>query len=287
MEALLAGAILFAGIALIIWEFLPSTPKLQAALDRLGTPVETTEATTSRSLAFGAWLDRKFTITHVLRAPDRDLSVLGIPLHEHLAKKGIYGGAVLALFTLLTVTNLVQGRVTNLSLAGIPVAALAWILPDITVRRKATIARDDFRRAIGSFAELVAMEGYAGRHISEALQSAASVGRSWVFVRIRQELTRAQLSGQQAWVGLERLSTDITVPELGEIASILRMAGEREVTIFHDLRARGAALRTAQLSARKKGEAKTSNNLTLPLILMAGTVLAMMMTPAMFRLFTL
>ena len=287
--ALLAGAIIGAGLALVLREFMPSTPKLQAAFDRLGTTAEETVTADrpGRQAQIGAWIERRISFADFMRAPDKDLSVLGLSLHAHLAKKGIYAAAVLAAFTLVGIANLARGQFSTSIIAVLPLAFGAWLLPDMVVRAKAASAREDFRRAIGTFAELVAMEGYAGRHVSDALINAAKVGRSWVFVRIQQELNRAHLSGNQSWDGLKRLAESITVPELAEIADIMRLAGEQEVTIYATLRARGKALRIAQLTEQKTGANRTSTNLTWPLLLMAGSFLAILITPAISRLFAM
>ncbi|MFK4298156.1 Flp pilus assembly protein TadB [Arthrobacter sp. GAS37] len=288
--AILAGAVIGAGLALVLREFLPSTPKLQAAFDRLGAAAADETITADRPgrhAEFGAWIERRIGFAGFMRAPDKDLSVLGLSLHAHLARKGIYAAAVLAAFTIVGVGNLVQGQFSTSIVMVLPLAFGAWLLPDILVRSKATSAREDFRRAIGTYAELVAMEGYAGRHVSEALLTAAGVGRSWVFVRIRQELNRAQLSGQQSWDGLKRLADSITVPELAEIADIMRLAGEQEVTIYATLKARGKALRVAQLTDQKTGANRKSTNMTWPLLLMGGSFLAILITPAVSRLFSM
>src|SRR5674476_1662333 len=56
--------------------------------------------------------------------------------------------------------------------------------------------------------------------ISAALASAAEIGDSWVFSRIREELARARYNGQPPWDALNELSDTLGLPELADVAHI-------------------------------------------------------------------
>jgi Flp pilus assembly protein TadB len=90
-----------------------------------------------------------------------------------------------------------------------------FFLPDYNVRDDAKRARTEFARALGAYADLVALERHAGSGPRQALEVAAGVGASWVFRRLREELAFSSWSGEQPWQALRRLSQELGVPELG------------------------------------------------------------------------
>ncbi|MFX8620604.1 hypothetical protein ABTM24_20645, partial [Acinetobacter baumannii] len=75
------------------------------------------------------------------------------------------------------------------ALLGLPIAVWLWFSVDQDIRSKANDARAEFTRAVAVYLELVAAERKRGATAARALETSADVGRSWVFVRIRQELT--------------------------------------------------------------------------------------------------
>ncbi|WP_144662887.1 TadC protein [Paenarthrobacter nicotinovorans] len=289
LSALFWGAVAGLGVALLVREFMPSSPKLAAAFERLGSVRHLdADRTRSRGERLGAWIESRFSLARLGRASDSDLAVTGESTHAHLARKATYAVVGFTLFFLLGLTDVISGEFASMPLLlCVPLALACWILPDARIKRLAVHARQDFSRAIGAYFEMVAMSGYGGKHPAAALANAAEVGRSWVFVRIRQELIRSRLAGEQPWDGLSHLSREIGVPELGDLADIMRLSGEKEVTIYATLRARGKALRTAQLTDEKTGANKKTVRMTLPLVAMAVSFIAILATPALIKLFSL
>ena len=123
------------------------------------------------------------------------------------------------------------------------------MVPDLDLRRRAAAARDELRHAVCVYLELVALERAGDAGTVEALERAATVGDSPAFVRIRDALTRAELAGQPPWTGLAELADAVGVPELGDLADIMRLSGEDGAAVYATLRARAASLRTQLLAA--------------------------------------
>ncbi len=115
------------------------------------------------------------------------------------------------------------------TLAGPLLGAGLSVIPNLEVTRSAAVARSEFTRAVGAYTDLVALERQAGAGTAQALEAAATVGDSWVFVRIREELARARWSGRAPWDALSDLGTQIQVAGLGDLGDIMRLSGEQGV----------------------------------------------------------
>ena len=110
-------------------------------------------------------------------------------------------------------------------------------------------AREEFARATSAYIDLTALERAAGAGATQALEQAATVGDSWVFVRLREQLIRARLSGTPPLEGLHELSTELALPELSDLADIMRLSGEEGAAVYKTLRARSASMRAAMMNA--------------------------------------
>ncbi len=116
-----------------------------------------------------------------------------------------------------------------------------WFLPNLNVRSDAKRGRVEFHRALGAYVDLVALERNAGSGPRQAMEVAAGIGHSWVFRRIGEELARSRWSGQPPWDALTTLADDLGVPELADLADIMRLSGDEGAQVYATLRARSAA----------------------------------------------
>jgi len=266
----------------------PTTPDLRAALDRLADqrpsppllPETGLRARLGRALLGHSALPG-------LRPPLRELAILRIEPHVWLGEKALLGVIGLAappcLVALLDAAGVGLPWVIP-TLASVVTGMLLFLLPSLTVRDRAAIAREDFARAVGAYIELVALERLAGSGTTQALESAALVGRSWVFERVREELLRSRLSGTTPWQSLSRLGEELGVPELGDLSGILRLAGEEGAQVYQALRARGRSLRTVMLTREHARSNAASERMVLPVALLALCFALMIATPAMYHL---
>ena len=76
-----------------------------------------------------------------------------------------------------------------------------FLLPDLEVRRDATEKRQDLRRVIGAYLDLVSMNLAGGRGLPEALMAAAEISDGWALLRIRNCLADARITGTSQWAG--------------------------------------------------------------------------------------
>ena len=69
------------------------------------------------------------------------------------------------------------------------------------------------------------------------------------FRRISEALARSRFSGQQPWDALHDLANQLAVPDLDDLADIMRLCGEEGAQVYDALRAKAEASRNALLAA--------------------------------------
>ena len=146
-----------------------------------------------------------------------------------------------------------------------------FLLPDLEVKGQAAEKRRDFRRVLGAYLDLVAMNLAGGRGLPEALMTASTIGDHWAMARIRQALANARLIGITPWDAMARLGEDLGVEELRDLASALALAGDEGAKIRSSLLARAASLRRKELAdvEGKAGE-RSQSMLVAQLVMIAA-----------------
>lgn len=286
------------GLALLVRELLPAQPQLAAALDRLAAPSLNTvptavepvgDAATTRALEtrVGLLAQRHLSGLPLQAVPARELALLQIPIARHIGQKVLL--ALLGLLFPLLFTALLLAAGVGLplpfpALSSLLLAAVLFWLPDLEVRRKAAAAREEFARATSAYLDLTALERAAGAGATQALEQAATVGDSWVFIRLREQLTRARLSGTAPWDGLHELATELALPELSDLADIMRLSGEEGAAVADTLRARSRGLRTALLTKEQTRANEDSERMVVPVAVLGLIFLLLLGAPAIVRI---
>lgn len=166
-------------------------------------------------------------------------------------------------------------------------AGLFFVLPDVEVRRDAAAKRDDLRRVIAAYLDLVAMNLAGGRGVPEALMAAADVGDGWALRRIKDCLTDARLAGTAQWTALGKLGTDLGIKELTDLGAALTLVADDGAKIRASLAARAETMRHREL-ADMEGKAGTrSQSMLVAQLLLCAGFLIFILYPAMVRIFQL
>ncbi|RBM17407.1 pilus assembly protein TadB [Prauserella sp. PE36] len=220
--------------------------------------------------------------------PAADLDVLDQTADRYVARRLAWAGGCTA--TVLAAAALAWFAGVGFSgiivvLAAVVAAVAGSMVPVLAVQEDATRAREEFRRAIAAYLDLVAQERAIGRAPSQALGEAAAVGESWVFARISRTLGRAMHAGHTPWDALSRLAKRMGVVELADLADILGTAADG-AAIYTTLIAKAGALRAAALAADKADANSRSQRLALPVSLLLVAFLLLVMYPAIIRLMT-
>lgn len=288
----LAGCLAGLGLALIVAWLVPAEPELGSALDRLDPSHARTPLTSAgaEDVDLSTRIGRRLLgrlPAWAVRTPASDLAILGVSPARHLGQRAAFFGVGLVFPTLFTAVLWACGWTLPLAIpavAGPLMGAGLCVIPNLEVRRAAQVARAEFARAVGAYTDLVALERQAGAGSAQALETAAQIGDSWVFVRIREELARARWSGHPPWDALTGLGTELQVSGLGDLGDIMRLSGEQGSGVVDALRARAAASRDALLAADHTRANQTSEGLVMPVAALGITFLALLAAPAILRI---
>ena len=222
-----------------------------------------------------------------LRRTRADLAVLGRGTGEFLATKVI---AALLLLLLAPVCWAILRSFGVPLPGGVPLSlalllgGLGFAVPDLALRSDAVRRRRDFRRVVGVFCDLVAMNLAGGRGLPEALLSSASVSDYWALVRVRQALAGARLLGESPWEALGRLGEELAVPELTDLAGALVLAADDGAKIRASLAARAATVRRRDM-ADVEGEAgEKSQSMLVAQLLLCTAFMVFLAFPAVSNL---
>ena len=287
--AMALAAVAGIGITLVIAGLRPSSPDLEAAVTRMRPetlltrrPVDHDPADRTRTERIGAWARRRADRHGFLQAPLEDLELLQIPVEEHYGKKVIAAGGALLACTFVPML-LGFGFVLPFGI-GLAFGAFAWFVPDLAVRDKAKVSREDCAYAAVSYLRLVAIARRAGLGLVASLDSAAHKSDSWMFLRIREELRLARWSGETSWDALERLAGRTRVPELKEVADIIRLANDSGASVSDNLLARAASMRDRLLTREQTAANAATSSMGIPLAALAVLFLIAMLVPAAMQL---
>jgi tight adherence protein C len=212
-----------------------------------------------------------------------DLRLTGRSLEVYLANKVLLAVFGLLFAPFLAAMALVAGIKVPFEVplwVGLVIAAVFFFLPDLELRGKVTRMRRDFRHAIGSFLDLVAMNLAGGRGVPEALMAASEIGAGWAFSRIREALTNARITGLTPWQALGALGDEVRVDELRDLASALSLVADDGAKVRESLTSRAVSLRRRELADLQGQAGERSQSMLLAQMLLCIAFLIFLMYPA-------
>jgi hypothetical protein len=285
---LVAGAAVGLGLALVVRAVVPAMPDPLSTLARrraLGSAradLAGQVPPTRREVTLAWAVDRLGLARYV-----SDLQLVDETAAGLLVRKVGYAVLGLAfppvLVALMAVVGLALPWVVP-TLFGVVLGAVLFLVPDVDLRHRAAVAREDLRAELSVYLELVALERAADSGASEALDRAAAVGDSRFFGLMRDELVRSQLRGEPAWRSFDRLATRVGVDELADVADIMRLTGEDGASVYSTLRARAASLRGALLTQEAAKANAASEQMVVPVALLGVAFLLLLGYPAFARI---
>ncbi|MFC8846728.1 MULTISPECIES: type II secretion system F family protein [unclassified Micromonospora] len=279
--AVVGGAAVGLGLFLVVREALPAAPALGPALRRLHQPPGTGRATTGRRLdwigGFARWL----------RPPHRQLALL-----DRTPEQYALSLLLSALVGLVTPTFV--GAVLFLGGVSVPLAVpllgslgmafAAALVAHRSVLTRADAARDEFRQAVCTYLDLVALQLSAAHGPVQALERAAAVCDGWVFDRIRESLRIAQMQMHSPWDELRELADRIGIPELGDVGAIMRSSGSEGAQVHETLRSRADSLRDQIRTDNLARAEGVTSRLDIPGSLLVFVLLGFAVYPFLARL---
>lgn len=280
----LAGVLAGLGVFVVVSQMVPGRPQLDAALARIhagGTLDKVppgARVVSERLTALAPWLP----------VPATDLALLGKDREQFLVSKVVCAMIGLALIPLFTVIGLLLGYrvpLTAPAIASLVLGVLLFFAPDLVTRVNAAEQRTDFRHALTSYLDLVALERGAGAGPTEALEVAAQIGGGWAFARIDAALTAARQASRPPWEGLASLAAQTGVTELADLAEIAEVAGHEGARILQTLAARAESMRNEALASTKAKAGSRSTTMVVPIALLGIGFLLLLIFPIVYRTF--
>ncbi len=290
--ALVAGGLVGLGAALLMWRLTPADPDLGDALQRLSPEhakrrdLEGVHPAGDTRERLGVWGMKTLPAGAWGTVPTKELAILRIPVSRYYGEKIMFALLGLAIPPLLTTFFTLLGARLPIfipAVATLGLGAVMSFLPDYNVRDDAKKARAEFSRALGAYIDFVALERNAGAGPRQAMEVAAEVGDSWVFRRLGEELARTRWSGLTPWDALHVLALELGLPELDDLADIVRLSGEEGAQIYPGLRARSSGMRSAMLTSEKAKANEVGEKMSIPMSLLGVIFLAILVAPALLR----
>lgn len=281
--SVVAGSTVGLGLFLLIREALPATPALGPALRRLHRPARATP-TVGSSRGDLDWLSGP---ARWLRPPHRELALINRTPEEYtlsLVLSGLVGLATPILASAVLFAVDYRPPIVIPAVAGLGLGMLGALLAHRGVVVKAETARREFRAAVCTYLDLVALQLSAAHGPVQALERAAAVCDGWVFGRIREALRLAQLQMHSPWDELRELAAKIGVPELGDVGAIMQSSGTEGAQVHETLRSRADSLRDQiRTDNLAKAEAVTSR-LDIPGALLVFVLIGFVLYPFIARI---
>ncbi len=225
-----------------------------------------------------------------LQAPLTDLTLVGRTTRWYWAEKAssaLLGFISPLIFSLLAVMfDLPVPPLAPLALS-LGLAAYFWFLPDLQMRARAAAAREAFNRAAVAYLQLMAIHRNAGDIAIASMRGAADVSESWMFLRIREEITRSTLAGTPVYDGVTRLGDRTGITALREVGDIMRIAGESGAGVSDSLLSRAADLRDEILALEHTEALTKTNAMNYPIVLIALLVAAILIVPTLVQFLSL
>lgn len=282
----LIGGGLGLGLWLLVRGLFPPVPTLAERLEHhLSLDLHAAEPDRFQSLRARAalWLLR-LVRAESLDEVERDVAVSGTDLERHAVDKldaGL-GGAVIVVALGIMFGFLASPVVTSLAAAGS--FAVAYFLPDLELKRKAAVRREEFAEAINAFVGLVAVSISGGGGVNTAMADATTIGGGWCFETLRRSIDTATLHGESPWAGFDQLGRDLGVVPLIELAGALSLAGNSGARVTETLRARAESGRARELADAVSTAEKKSESMNIPVATMLLGWVVFMGYPAVLNL---
>jgi tight adherence protein C len=298
-EALLAGGLFGLGLYLLVRALAPSRPGLGTRLALIDAARAEqwrpgggarTEASGSR---LRARLGGQVAVFYATRGWQHgslraDVNLLGRSWEGFLATKAIAAAGVVVLAPFATVAlaaaGVDLGAAVPLWLA-LLLGAIAFFLPDLSVRQEAAVRRRDFRHVVGAYLDLVSMGLAGGKGVPEALLAAAEIGEGWALRRLRDCLVNARITGTTQWAALGRLGEELAVDELRDLAAALELVADDGAKIRASLAARAATLRSRELAEIEGKAGERSQSMLVAQLLLCAGFMVFLAYPAVVRVF--
>ncbi|MGW9351055.1 type II secretion system F family protein [Nocardiopsis flavescens] len=160
-------------------------------------------------------------------------------------------------------------------------AVLMWFAPDLSLNDEATKRKEEMRRTLSGFADLVVVSLAGGAGVSGALTDASANSGGWAMAAIRDSLRESSLTRVPIWQVLRDLGERYDTPEFDELAASLHLAGADGARVRSSLAAKAKTLRVQFLAEVEAKAQSATERMSLPVVLLFTGFLILLGYPAM------
>jgi len=160
---------------------------------------------------------------------------------------------------------------------------VGFFIPDLLLRRAAANVRTGAAEALLVYIDLVTLERLTNASATQALHNAATLSDVPLFTQIRTALERSRLEQQSPYLELRRLSDQLRLPELADIADVMQL-DETGAALSGTLRARVRELRDAHLTREQIKASAAAEGMTIYMTLPALIFGLIFLVAAMLRI---
>jgi tight adherence protein C len=287
---LISGILIATGMCCLVVASARFTPRLEAALERIGADgmdrrtLGDPGLVRSRSERLGANLYRVIPIP-LSKGQRRALRLQGKSIAEFYADKAVMAiiGAVLPALAGAAFAYLTSQLSAIPAVAVLVGGVIGFFVPDLLLRRSTANVRTGAAEALLVYIDLVTLERLTNASATQALHNAAALSDVPLFVQIRTALERARLEQQSPYAELRRLSDQLKLPELADIADVMQL-DETGASLSGTLRARVCELRDAHLTREQIKASAAAEGMTIYMTLPALIFGLIFLVAAMLRI---
>lgn len=218
-----------------------------------------------------------------------DLAICKRSLEQHLAKTVVTAAVGLVAPSVLSLAAAAVGLPVPLPvpiLLGALLAVGLVVAANSDLHKQAETHREELRRSLSMFLDVVAMALAGGRGVPEALPSAAAIGSGWTFELLEETLHRARLKGVSTWDALDELGQRFGMQELRDLSSSVRQVADDGAKIRSSLTARAATLRERRLTETEGKQQQASESMRYAQLGAVIAFLLYLIYPMLATLFT-
>jgi tight adherence protein C len=153
------------------------------------------------------------------------------------------------------------------------------------LHREADARREELRRSLSTYLDLVAMAMAGGRGHPEALPMAAQIGSGWTFELLEDTVVGARDAGTTPWAALGELGRRCDISELRDLSVALTLVADNGARVRETLMARAESLRQSRITAAQEDAKKRSDSIEWNQLVVAGGFVVWLFYPTVVNLF--
>ena len=270
IQAAIIGGLIALGFWLVVRGWFPAPASLSERLaDFSDVSMRSGEQTALRSL----WGRVAVSLLTTANSGDitdvaADVAVTEGDLESHAIEKlnaGLGGAVLLATVGFLFGFTRSSFAIVLVLLFGF---AAMYFLPDLQLKSKAVVRREEFNESLTAFVSLVAVSISGGGGVNTAMADASKLGSGWPFRMLQRSVEESALHGESPWGGFDELGETLKIIPLIELAGALSLAGGSGARVTETLKARAESARGRELADATTAAEKKSESMNIPVAAM-------------------